>query len=552
MEKYQGEGGGARYSATIVPLTEVPVAFKVDGYVTSIKQVRGANGKMRNLQGGDTVRAGEVLARIRKVDYTNPVDQQRAQVEQSSAQVKQSRAGESQERAGLQKAQAEQKASQSGLSEAQAGLQQAQHKLSQAQAQERQTQASLSEATASRETAQAQLQGAESDRRQAEAVLEQTRQALREGRATLVARQATQEQTQLEFQRQSNLFKTGSTTKPELDTATRNYDVAKANVEEQTATVARLQAKVKETQEAIQAAQAKIDGARAQLKVSSAKIENATAQVTGAGAAIKAAQADVDGAQAKVDGARQQLAAAGAAVMVQQSKLDAAQAGTTGAQAGVRGAQAGLRVKQVPLSDTELRAPMDGLILKRNIEVGTLYVPSIATSWTAAFTMMDTSQVKAVFGIPDVALSEVRLGETYTVTAEAQPGKQFRGIVTQIRPSADEKSRVFQVEVTIPNPKHDLQSGMIVSLEVRGARLTQAANVVPVAAVVRAPGSDNFAVFVAEESGGKTIARSRPIQTGQVFGGNRIQITGGLQPNDRVIVNGAGILKDGQEIRLQQ
>jgi multidrug efflux system membrane fusion protein len=196
---------------------------------------------------------------------------------------------------------------------------------------------------------------------------------------------------------------------------------------------------------------------------------------------------------------------------------------------------------------------MDGILLKRNIELGSMIQGPSFVALTASFTMADTAHVKAVFGVPDVALSEVRPGSTYTVTSEALPGRRFQGTVTAIIPNADPKSRVFQVEVTIPNPQAKLNSGMIVTLEVPGSRLAQTVNVVPLPAVVRAPGTtDKYAVFVAEGNGAEAVARSRPVELGQAFGGNRVQVTGGLQPGDRVIVSGMATLRDGEKIRVEQ
>src|SRR5882724_10505330 len=60
---------GARYSATIIPRTQVELAFKVDGYVEALQKVRGVDGQVRDLQEGDAIVAGAVLARVRQSDY---------------------------------------------------------------------------------------------------------------------------------------------------------------------------------------------------------------------------------------------------------------------------------------------------------------------------------------------------------------------------------------------------------------------------------------------------------------------------------------------------
>src|SRR6266446_4029792 len=68
VELYTADNG-ARYSATIIPRTQVELAFKVDGYVDALQKVRGVDGQMRDLQEGDRIAAGAVLARVRQSEY---------------------------------------------------------------------------------------------------------------------------------------------------------------------------------------------------------------------------------------------------------------------------------------------------------------------------------------------------------------------------------------------------------------------------------------------------------------------------------------------------
>ncbi len=76
---------GVNYSASIVPYQQVPVSFKSGGYVTSILQRKGVDGRVRNLQMGDFVKKGTVLATVRQNDYQQSVDQYKGQLEQAKA-----------------------------------------------------------------------------------------------------------------------------------------------------------------------------------------------------------------------------------------------------------------------------------------------------------------------------------------------------------------------------------------------------------------------------------------------------------------------------------
>jgi RND family efflux transporter MFP subunit len=67
--------GGLRYSAVVEAESVVPVSFRIPGYVVTLKQTRGENGRMRDIAEGDRVRAGDVLARIRAAEYEDRVRQ---------------------------------------------------------------------------------------------------------------------------------------------------------------------------------------------------------------------------------------------------------------------------------------------------------------------------------------------------------------------------------------------------------------------------------------------------------------------------------------------
>lgn len=82
---------GVRFSAVVTPDMEVPLAFRVPGYVVSLKQLRGADGRMRDFAEGDHVGRGVVLVRIRASEYQDRVKQASSQVEASEAAANKAR-----------------------------------------------------------------------------------------------------------------------------------------------------------------------------------------------------------------------------------------------------------------------------------------------------------------------------------------------------------------------------------------------------------------------------------------------------------------------------
>ena len=333
VQEYSG-GEGVNYSASIIPYTQLPLAFKSAGYVTNILQRPGPNGKLRNLQQGDYVKKDTVVATVRQVDYQHSVEQYKGQLEQA---------------------------------------------------------------------------------------------------------QAGQLKAQQDFARADALYKANALTQ-------NDYDAAKAQLDSTQGVVATAQAAVAQAQQA--------------------------------------------------------------------------------------------------LADCELRAPMDGQILQRNVELGML-----VGAGTTAFTMGDTELVKAVFGVPDTLLSSVQLKQRQGIRTETY-AQEFFGQVSAISPQADQKSRTFQVEVTIPNPKGLLKSGMVATLDIGSAKLRTPALVVPIEAVVSpSDGSKTFNIFVVTRQGDKDVVHRRTVQPGPAFG-NMVSILEGISRGDRVVTNGATLVNDGQSVHV--
>ncbi len=86
VEKQSGSSADAlRFSAVVAPDSEAPLAFRIPGYVTSLKQVRGQDGRMRDIAEGDRVSRGAVLVRIRSSEYEDKVHQASSQAAAADA-----------------------------------------------------------------------------------------------------------------------------------------------------------------------------------------------------------------------------------------------------------------------------------------------------------------------------------------------------------------------------------------------------------------------------------------------------------------------------------
>ena len=264
------------------------------------------------------------------------------------------------------------------------------------------------------------------------------------------------------------------------------------------------------------------------------RVKHAKAQLTRAEVSMQKAQLDWDRASHLFS--TQSLT---------KPDYDSAKAQLDSAQASVAGVHSQLKEAQLSLKDSILTAPMDGVLLQRKIEVGTLANPG-----TVAFVLGNLSVVKVIFGVPDSLLPQLKIGAPLTITTESLHGTEFAGQVSAISPAADTRSRVFNVEVTVPNPKHALKAGMIASLEVNAIKPQEPVAVVPISAIMRArTQSDQYAVFVVEEQTDKQIARSRIVKLGETLG-NTIVVREGISVGEYVITTGATLALDGQAVQV--
>lgn len=261
-------------------------------------------------------------------------------------------------------------------------------------------------------------------------------------------------------------------------------------------------------------------------------------QLDEAGAAL--AQAEAQNVQATQDYGRAKALFATRSLI--KPEFDQAQARFDSTRGAVDQAKASLRQAQLALADGDLTAPFSGYVLARNIELGNL-----VSSGAVAFTIADTSAVKVSFGVPEYAVRQVRLGQQFTIHLQDDP-KDYKGRVTSIAASADDKNRVFAVEVTVPNPKSYLKPGMIAWLNLVGDQKAPTPSV-PLSAILANPvANGRYAVFVATEQGGKWTAHVRQINLGETHESS--VAVDGVKPGEKVVSVGVAELKDGDLIQV--
>jgi len=215
------------------------------------------------------------------------------------------------------------------------------------------------------------------------------------------------------------------------------------------------------------------------------------------------------------------------------------------AKAQLKSAAAQQKSAENDLQDFNLKAPISGLVLQRNVDIGTLVSPG-----TVGFVIAETETMQAVFSVPDTITQTLKIGDPQSFIVQSLPNQLFNGKISEIAASADTNSRVFDVEVDVDNTDSLLKVGMIASLSVAKGDASQAASLIPLSAIVTAKDKTaGYAVFIVVPDGEAKIIKRQPVELGPVYG-NKIAILNGLTPKDKVVVNGATFVTDGEKVAV--
>jgi RND family efflux transporter MFP subunit len=197
-----------------------------------------------------------------------------------------------------------------------------------------------------------------------------------------------------------------------------------------------------------------------------------------------------------------------------------------------------LEKSRTPRKALPVAAPMSGFVIEKNVVAG-----QMVDAGMKLYRLADLGIVWVIAQVYEQDLAYVRLGQEAVVKVASLPDREFRGRVTFIYPSLDEKTRTARVRLEFENPGYFLKPGMFVSAQIQ-AELEDSAVLVPDAAVLRS-GAKNT-VFVALD-GGKFEARD--VMLGVEAEGDFIQVVSGLGAGERVVTSGQFLLDSESQLR---
>ncbi|MGL5924250.1 efflux RND transporter periplasmic adaptor subunit [Chroococcidiopsis sp.] len=316
---------------------------------------------------------------------------------------------------------------------------------------------------------------------------------------------------------------------------------------------------------------------QAELAALKAEVARARNQVSNAKARVE--QARLEFQQAQSDSQRQQQLVEQGAVAEQaaeQARTNAQSAGkvlkateeevrteeqaVAAASDRVNAQQAAIAQAQEQLSYANIRSPINGVVTQKVTEEGNFLQAN-----GEILRLGDFRRVKVNVEISELALANLRVGQTVRVRLDAFPNQAFTGKISRISPAADRTARLVPIEVIIPNDNGRIGSGLLARVSFESNVASRV--VVPETAVVQGVGSasvqgagekraegaggensrlpNTATVFVI--TGEKVAARS--VKLGERVDG-KVEILSGLQPGERFVARSGRPLKNGETVRL--
>ena len=190
-------------------------------------------------------------------------------------------------------------------------------------------------------------------------------------------------------------------------------------------------------------------------------------------------------------------------------------------------------------------APFDGVVTQRNIDVGDLVNAGNGGTGQALFSVAQVDPLRLYVFVPQVYAHEIKVGAPVTVTLAERVGEQYQGTIARTARAIDTTTRTMQVEIRVPNPTGALITGSYVQVTLPIGADAHAL-VVPTNVLLFRPEGTRIASV--DPAGRVHLAL---VKLGTEFG-TRVEVLSGLAATDRIIVNPADSLADGDVVTLTE
>jgi len=228
---------------------------------------------------------------------------------------------------------------------------------------------------------------------------------------------------------------------------------------------------------------------------------------------------------------------------VSQQEADQQASGYQQAQANLAAADANVRRLEQLESFKNVYAPFSGVLTRRNVDPGVLINSGAGLTGKELFDIARVDPLRVYVSVPQAYAPNMKVGMKANVTLQEFPGQKFVGAVARTADAIDPATRTLNTEVDVPNKDGKLLPGSFG--EVHFATGTSVPRItIPVNAMLFRAEGPRVAVV-----GKDSKVHLRPISIGRDFGAT-LEILGGLDVSDQIIINPADSLEEGQQVHV--
>jgi RND family efflux transporter MFP subunit len=228
---------------------------------------------------------------------------------------------------------------------------------------------------------------------------------------------------------------------------------------------------------------------------------------------------------------------------VTQQDLDERQSAYNQAAANLAAADANVGRLQKLQGFNQVVAPFDGVVTRRNIDVGDLVNAGNGGTGQALFAVAQIDPLRLYVYVPQAYASQIKIGDAVTITLAGRVNEQYQGTVARTARAIDTATRTMQVEIRVPNPTGALIAGSYVQVTLP-IGVDAKALVVPTNVLLFRPEGTRVALVDANGRVHLTL-----VQLGIDFG-TSVEVLSGLNVTDRVVQNPPDSLADGDVVVL--
>ena len=229
---------------------------------------------------------------------------------------------------------------------------------------------------------------------------------------------------------------------------------------------------------------------------------------------------------------------------VSQQELDERQNTLRLVEANLAASTANVQRLEQLLSYNRIVAPFAGVVTKRNIDVGSLVDAGNGGAPKLLFTVSQVDPLRLYVSAPQTYAPRIQAGQEARITLAELPGQAFSGKVVRTAGAIDPATRTLQVEINLPNPTGKLLPGAYVQVALQVASAEKPTLTVPNNSLLFRPEGPMVATVVDGKVQLRKVALGRDL-------GVRIEIQNGIGPQDKLIINPADSLAEGDAVEAR-